>query len=496
MWGTIGIHAIADDAVAGLEASARGGDDDRPAPHRVRRDRSADRPADPAPRRSGRIWAVVATAAVGAGANLLLGGTLDLFDHPTHAPTAAFALMMSAALVWRVALWMRYRPMPAPAERDLPAVSVIMPVFNEGPLVAEAIRAVAQSRYPADRLEIIVIDDGSADDSWYHVLRAARDAGDRLRVVTLRHAVNRGKRHALYLGFSRARGDVLVTIDSDSILDPEALRSGVAPLVGDSRIGCVAGRVRVLNARQSVWTRILKCTFSLSFKFVRAYQNEFRGVFCTPGAISFYRADVVRRVAGEWVDQRFLGLPCATGEDRAMTNLFLRDGWLTAYQQDAVVHSNMPTTYAGTCRMFLRWARSNVRETIILLGFVFSRFRGEYLWSFRANMALVVFSMILTPVLVAAGAAAAAQGGLALPHVSSLFCVFALPMTMIYAANEKDADWVWILLYQVIWVWAFAWIMPYAALTLRNNGWLTRGPRRAAIATPSPAARLSNMAAA
>jgi hypothetical protein len=104
--------------------------------------------------------------------------------------------------------------------------------------------------------------------------------------------------------------------------------------------------------------------------------------------------------------------------------------------------------------------------------------------------------MILTPVLVAAGAAAAAQGGLALPHVSSLFCVFALPMTMIYAANEKDADWVWILLYQVIWVWAFAWIMPYAALTLRNNGWLTRGPRRAAIATPSPAARLSNMAAA
>ncbi len=272
----------------------------------------------------------------------------------------------------------------------------------------------------------------------------------------------------------RADSDVFVTVDSDSVIETGTLRNAVTPLVRDPAVGCVAGCVEVLNPRQSLMTRFLKCTFSLSFKFVRAYQNEFRGIFCTPGALSVYRADVVRKVADTWLNQRFLGRPCVTGEDRAMTNLFLREGWLTAYQGNAVVRCRMPHTYTGTTRMFLRWARSNIRETIVLFGFLFTRFRSQHLASFRLNMMLVAISLVLPLALVSNSLALLTAGdGYLLRHVGVLL-TYAITVSVIYYMNERDSDWVWFLAYWFFWAGCLSWIMPYAALTLRNTGWLTR----------------------
>jgi hyaluronan synthase len=398
--------------------------------------------------------------------------------------TAGYGAVMSGAMIWRIALWLRYRPMASVVDEMLPSVSVVIPAFNEGSMVRRAILSAVASRYPAEKLEVIAIDDGSTDDTWLHILAAARETKNRVRVTTLRQLSNAGKRQALSVGFARARGEVLVTLDSDSVLEPDALRNVVTPLVREPAVGCVAGCVQVLNPRQSLMTRFLKCYFSMSFKFVRAYQNEFRGVFCAPGALSAYRAAVVRQVAGEWVGQRFLGQPCTTGEDRAMTNLFLREGWLTAYQGNAVVWSKMPHTYGDLARMFLRWARSNIRETIVLFGFLFSRFRAKHLQSFRLNMLLVVPSLALPPLLVADNMALVAMNEGYLFHRAGVILIFAAISSAIYYRNERDSDWVWMFAYKFFWVGCLSWILPYAAMTLRNTGWLTR---RAGSPRPEPA---------
>ncbi len=407
----------------------------------------------------------------------------------------AYGGLMYGALAWRLILWRRYRPMAPVEDGRLPSVSVIIPAYNEGSLVRQAIVSTAAGDYPLDRLEIIAIDDGSTDDTWLHILAAARQVKPHVRITTLRHPTNMGKRRALHLGFTRADGDVFVTVDSDSILEPGALRNAVTPLVRDPAVGCVAGCVEVLNPRQSLMTRFLKCTFSLSFKFVRAYQNEFRGVFCTPGALSVYRADVVRRVADQWLNQRFLGRPCVAGEDRAMTNLFLRQGWLTAYQGNAVVHCQMPHTYLGTTRMFLRWARSNIRETIFLFGFLFTHFRTRHLASFRVNMLLVAISLVLPVALIFNSLAVLTAADSHLLRHLGVVLIYAMTVSVIYYMNERDSDWVWFLLYWFFWVACLSWIMPYAALTLRNTGWLTRrSPRRRPTwwnATPAAAPQLA-----
>ncbi len=403
----------------------------------------------------------------------------------------SYAALMAVGLAWRTILWLRYRPLTAPAADALPTLSIVMPAFNESSMVADAIRALGLADYPRDKFEIIVIDDGSVDDTWRHIRSAVAALPPDVVVRTIRQPVNLGKRRALYDGFQLASGEILVTIDSDSIVRPDALRHLVAPFPRHPGVHCVAGCVEALNPGQSIITRFLKCYYSLSFKFVRAYQNAFFGIYCAPGAISAYRASAVRPVLDEWLSQRFLGVPCATGEDRALTNLVLRGGGLTAYQQNAVVRSAVPVTYAAMVNMFLRWARSNIRETIVLWSFLWLRFRQPRLAAFRFNMALVLLSLVLSPVLAAnAVLLVYANQDLALHYLAGGMA-FSLFSAGVYYASERDRDWLWLLGYHAFWLVGISWIVPYALCTLRNTSWLTRTIQpRARSAAADPAVRV------
>src|SRR5204863_4028424 len=173
--------------------------------------------------------------------------------------------------------------------------------------------------------------DGSRDDTWTHIERAARRFPG--RVTALRFAVNRGKRTALAEGFRRACGEVVVTIDSDSAIEPTALRAIVGPF-RDARVGAVAGKVAVHNRKSGVIPRMLQVRFTVSFDVLRAIQSTYRTVYCCPGALSAYRVAVVRRVLDRWENQTFFGAPSTYGEDRALTNFILAEGYDTVYQRN------------------------------------------------------------------------------------------------------------------------------------------------------------------
>jgi hyaluronan synthase len=389
----------------------------------------------------------------------------------------SYGFIHYAALVWRISLWLRYRPLPPVDEGELPFVSVIIPVYNEGPLVREAILSVARSAYPRDRLEVIVVDDGSTDDTWQHVQRGVHEA--LIKVLAIRNPQNRGKRHALYTGFQKAAGGVWVTVDSDSIIDPDALRNGVSPLVRDPRIGCVAGCVKVLNRNESLITRFLKVSFSLSFGFSRAYQSELRALLTTPGALSIYRASAVKPLLFKWTHQTFLGMTCLTGEDRALTNLITSQGFHSVFQSNAVVWSSMPASYSGMAKMFLRWARSNIRETVYLFSYLFKPFRRDYLWGFRINSLLIASTLIVPYMLIGQSYLLMLTNPLWLFRHAVMITLLGATMALIYYRNERDSDFAWVILYEFFWVLMCQWIMPYAFLTCRRQGaWITRGSKR------------------
>ena len=84
-----------------------------------------------------------------------------------------WATMGTALLCFRTLLWFRYRPIDPANRDDAPLLTVVIPAYNEGPMVEKSIDSVAASNYPSDRLEIIVVDDGSTDDTWNYIQAAA-----------------------------------------------------------------------------------------------------------------------------------------------------------------------------------------------------------------------------------------------------------------------------------------------------------------------------------
>lgn len=358
-------------------------------------------------------------------------------------------------------------------ETRLPNVTVIIPAYNEGSLVSKSIRSATHMRYPAERLQVIVVDDGSSDDTCEHIQEAVSAAP--IPVMTIRHTRNMGKRHALYTGFQQASGNFWVTVDSDSILHPDALRNGVSPPLRDQRIGLVAGCVKVLNRNDSLITRFLKVQFVLSFTFSRVYQSQIRGYLTTPGALSIYRATAVKPILETWLHQTFLGVPCLNGEDRSMTNLITAQGFHSFFQSNAVVWAQMPARYTGMAKMYLRWARSNIRETVVLLSFLFTPFRKNYLWAFRINSILITTTLIVPYLLIFNSYYLLLTSPAWLFKDAVIVAVFSIPMAIIYFRSERDSDFAWVIAYEFFWVLAFQWIMPYAFLTLcRQGSWITR----------------------
>jgi len=380
------------------------------------------------------------------------------------------------ALLWRVGLFLRYRPCESCADDELPRCSVVVPAYNEGRQVLETLRSLAASDYPADRLSIVAVDDGSVDDTWQWIRLAAEELP--ALVTPVRLPTNRGKRQALHEGFKQSSGDVLVTVDSDSTVEAQTLRRLVSPFVRNPQVGAVAGNVRVLNRRAGIIPKMLDVVFLFSFDFIRAGQSVVNAVMCTPGALSAYRRDILSRVLDEWLRQTFCGRPAAIGEDRAMTNLILREGYHVVFQQDAMVYTTVPTRYRNLCRMFLRWARSNVRETIVMSTFVFRRFRKGSMIGARINLLLQWMGLTKSQMALLLTAACLAVH----PAIIGINCLFSIALASnliagLYAWRCRSSDALWGYAYGLFWCVALTWITPYALLTPHRSAWLTRQKR-------------------
>jgi hyaluronan synthase len=388
-------------------------------------------------------------------------------------------------LAWRIWFACRYRSYAPLSDSALPTITIVIPAYNEGRQILHTVRSVMNSRYPMEKMQVICVDDGSQDDTWKWMQTAQQEFSWRVRLI--RQPFNRGKRHALMAGFAKATGQVYVTIDSDSEVLPDTLRHLVSPLASDPRVGAVAGNVRVLNLAEGAIPKMMEVSFTSAFDFIRSGQSVYGGVFCTPGALSAYQAEVITPHLPNWINQTFMGRPAAIGEDRALTNLVLSCGFRVVYQREAVVLTKIPNTFTGLRRMLLRWARSNVRENLVMLSFIIQRFRPTdngsgwiRLFSttqfFRMTFGeafkfAVVVQLLMAPV----------------PSLVILVmgCIFsAVVPGLVYQKRYGGwFGWRWAVSYSFYWLFCLCWIPLWGLLTASRSGWLTRGLLN--VASPS-----------
>jgi hyaluronan synthase len=377
-------------------------------------------------------------------------------------------------LAWRLCLFKTYKPVPACPDPDLPHISVLVPAYNEGAQVLVTLRSICASDYPPEKMQIMAIDDGSKDDTWEWMLRARDELGSRVTII--RQPRNGGKRHALYTGFQRATGQVWVTIDSDSVVEPWGLRNLISPFVHDARVGGVGGNVRVLNWSQGFIPKMLEVAFTFGFDFVRATHSRVNTVMCTPGALSAFRASAVRPVMDEWLHESFMGKPYNIGEDRNLTNLVIRQGFHILFQSNANVFTNVPATYQSLCKMLLRWARSDVRESLMLTSFAFKNFRPTGKKGARANLLLSWIDMSVTQVILLCSLLSLLFLPLKfiLPTLALVGLGAGMTPVLVYFWRHRSLRALWGFPYVVFYFLALSWIQVYAFFTVHRSGWLTR----------------------
>jgi len=233
--------------------------------------------------------------------------------------------------------------MAHPEGMHLPSVSIIVPAYNEGVVIESSIRSLLNLQY--SDLEIVVIDDGSKDDTF---VRAKRYEGRHGRtVVKVFRQANGGKGAALNFGIGLSTGEFVLTVDADSRLEPGSLLYAVQHFK-DPRVGAVAGNVKVGN-RHKLITKMQALEYIEGLNMVRRSQGYFSAVNIIPGPMGLFRRTVLDEVGYYELD--------TFAEDCDITIKILIKGWKIEYEPFAITWTEAPETVRDFFRQRYRWTR-------------------------------------------------------------------------------------------------------------------------------------------
>ncbi|MEB4616667.1 glycosyltransferase [Leucobacter sp. M11] len=260
-----------------------------------------------------------------------------------------------------------------------PSVTVVVPGYNEGLVIDSCVASIAQSRYPG--LEIILVDDGSTDDTAARMARLA-ERHERVRFIGQENA---GKGAALNRGAASATGEVLLFVDADGIFGPDTVEHILAGFT-DAGVGAVCGDDRPVNLNR-VQTQLLTVISHIGTGLVR---RALTVLWCMPivsGNIGAFRRDVLEQTGP--LDEHTLG------EDLELTWRVYRAGYRVNFTPRALVYAESPATIAGLWKQRVRWARGllqTIRTHRAMLG-------NPRYGVFGLFLVLNLITMVLIPVL-------------------------------------------------------------------------------------------------
>lgn len=233
-------------------------------------------------------------------------------------------------------------------------VTVIVPAYNEAAGIEAAVRSIAASTHP---VEIIVVDDGSTDDTA-GIVEALNLPG-----VRLIRQPNGGKPTALNTGIQAATHDLIVMVDGDTVFEPDTVRALIQPFA-DPKIGAVSGNTKI-NNRGGILGAWQHIEYVVGFNLDRRLFDVAECMPTVPGAIGAFRKDALTRVGGVSTD--------TLAEDTDLTMSLCRDGWRVVYRDDARAWTEAPASLGALWRQRYRWCYGTMQAMWKHRGAVFQR---------------------------------------------------------------------------------------------------------------------------
>jgi cellulose synthase/poly-beta-1,6-N-acetylglucosamine synthase-like glycosyltransferase len=234
---------------------------------------------------------------------------------------------------------------------DYPTCSILIPAHNEEKVIAATIESMLKLEYPKDRLQIIVINDGSKDATKSIIEQyAAKDARVQLFDIPKGEG-GKGKSRTLNLGIKQAKGDVIAIYDADNTPDKDSLHYLVAQLLIHKELGAVIGKFRTVNKNATLLTRFINIE-TLSFQsMLQAGRWQMHGISTLPGTNFVMWHHIIKKLGG-WDEE-------ALTEDSELSIRIYEEGYKIKYIPYAITYEQEPQQWGIWIKQRMRWVRGN-----------------------------------------------------------------------------------------------------------------------------------------
>lgn len=261
---------------------------------------------------------------------------------------AAPALALSAVTWMLYPLSVLFELRPRPRVRTDVSVSVIVPAYNEEVVLAGCVESILASGHR--KLQVVLVDDGSTDDTLAIMHRYSHD--ERVHVIT---KANGGKGSALNAGIAVATGEILLFVDADGLFTPSTIPRMLAGFRHE-KVGAVCGNDQPVNVTGPL-TGMLALMTHIGTGMTRRALALAGALPIVAGNSGAFRADVVRRLGGFRTD--------TVGEDLELTWRVQHAGWDVEFAPHARVLAEVPSTVPGLWRQRVRWQRGLIQTARI-----------------------------------------------------------------------------------------------------------------------------------
>ncbi len=345
-------------------------------------------------------------------------------------------------------------------------VAVALAAYNEEAVIGRTLRSVLASSYPL--AEVVVVDDGSTD-ATADIVRSIAAQDPRVRLII---QPNAGKAKALNRAVADTAGEVVVTLDADTIITPDTIPNLVRHFALDSqrRLGAVAGVIRVGNRRTNLLTRWQALEYVTQIGVERAAQDGLGAISIIPGACAAWRREAILAAGGYSTD--------TLAEDCDLALTLHRLGWRITQDDEALAYTEAPETVDDLLKQRTRWTFGTMQAMAKHRGLMFRRGQGMLGWFVMPHFAVSVLLPLLTmPFVAMVTVMTLQQGGASI--LAAYFGLFLLThlVVAVVAVGLLREDWrvlVILPIYRLIYEPLRAYLLyscAAAALKGRRMGW-------------------------
>jgi len=371
------------------------------------------------------------------------------------------------------------------ADSELPTLSVVIPVYNEGESLRLGLDSILKSDYPKEKLEIIIVDDCSKDNS-YEIAKEYEKYGFK----AVKKEKNTGASDSKNVGIGMAKGELVATLDSDSVVESDSFRK-LACYFADKGVGGVAAAIRVRNPK-NILEKVQAFEYD-SILFLRRLMMTVDSIYVTPGGLSMFRKSAMKEIGG--FD------PQSLTEDQEVALKLQKKGYKLMCALDAFVYTAAMPRLDLLVKQRIRWVRGGIWNRIkhkdlfsldygdflffgmmtdllvfipsiilissILYGFI----KPQAYWSDRIGLSNFAYGYVSDPIIIVTAC---------MVIITAVWLMYTVNNIRSYAKQKpislfREAPEMFVYLFVFGYIWPYIWITSlYMELAGKEKKWSTR----------------------